>query len=114
MNNLQWYKKWQLVATIWSTCNSASLGLFSCTVSAISWRESVKYVCVSRWIFRLYMDDTAWFTNPRLLSWKSKQNIINKWNETKSEKKTTKLLGDKSYVENLGAQEKESITPICG
>lgn len=32
----------------------------------------------------------------------------------KSEKKTRKLLGDKSYVENLGAQEGELIMAIAG
>jgi len=64
---MKMYLSWK--STICSTCISASLGLFNCTVLAISWRERVKYVWVNLWIFRLYMDDTTCLASPRLLSW---------------------------------------------
>lgn len=63
--------------TIWSTCISASFGPLSWTVLAISWRERVRYVWVSRWILRLYIEDTTCITNPRLLSWKIMERLLN-------------------------------------
>lgn len=61
---------WIFSNTIWRICISASFGVFSCTASAMSWRERVKYVRVNLWILRLYIDDMTCLASPRLLSWR--------------------------------------------
>lgn len=47
---------------------SASCGPFKCTLFATSANDSVKNVCVNRWMFFLYNDAATCFTRPKLTS----------------------------------------------